>query len=250
MPFTILGSQQSDVLQGAQITLTTLFETFPGSGQGAPASDATIGITAASTPGGGSGTPVAPTSAGLIALSADGLYQYTWACPAGQAVGDYLVTWTATVGGQSTSYIQTVTVAAVSSGSPAPGVYATLAAYRAWSGDQYTPEATVLVTLQRASEALDHYLIGAVYATDANGMPMDPMLINVLSRAVSAQCQFMIADNDPTGVKRQYSSTSMGGVTTSRVAAMTALTFPPLAPQAAAILHTAGVLGSAALIAW
>lgn len=249
MSFTILGQQQSDVLQGAQITLTNLFETYPGSGQGGSASGVTIGITAASTPGGGSGTPVPTTSTGVAALS-QSLYQYVWTCPAGQAVGDYLVTWTGTVNAVSEMYIQTVTVAAVPSGAPAPGVYATVAQYRAWSGDQFTPDALVSGMLQRASEAMDHYLVGAVYATNANGMPTDPMLIDVLMRATSAQCQFMLADNDPTGVKRQYSSTSMGGVSTSRVAAMTAMPFPPLAPQAAAILHTAGVLGSAALINW
>lgn len=249
MSFTILGSQQSDVLQGAQITLTQLFETYPGSGQGGVASGVTVGIAAATTPGGGTGTPLAPTSTGVAARSVS-LYQYVWTVPTGQALGDYLVTWSGTVGGQTLAYISTVTVAAVATGAPAPGVYATVEQYRAWSGDQFTPDANIATMLRRASEAMDHYLIGAVYAVNANGMPTDPMLIDVLMRATSAQCQFMLADNDPTGVKRQYSSTSMGGVSTSRVAAMTAMPFPPLAPQAAAILHAAGVLGSAALVNW
>jgi hypothetical protein len=154
------------------------------------------------------------------------------------------------VNGVQQTYVSTVTVAAVASGSPAPGVYASVAQYRARTGDAFTPDAMVFSMLQLASEAMDHYLIGAVYRTNANGMPTDPMLIDVLVRATCAQAQFMLADNDPTGVKRQYSSTSMGGVSTSRVAAMTAMPFPPLAPQAAAILHAAGVLGSAALINW
>lgn len=249
MPFTILGDHQSDVLQGAQITLTQLFETYPGSGQGGVASGVTIGITSATTPGGGTGTPLPTTSVGIVPQSIS-LYQYVWSCPTAQAPGDYLVTWTGTVGGQTISYQLTVTVAAIPGGAPAPGVYATTAQYRAWSGDQATPDDLVAVMLQRASEAMDHYLIGAVYATNANGMPTDPMLIDVLIRATSAQCQFMLADNDPTGVKRQYTNTSMGGVSTTRASGATGLTFPPLAPQAAAILHTAGVLGSAALINW
>lgn len=249
MSFTILGSQPSDVLQGAQITLTQLFESFPGSGQGGTASGVTIGIAAATTPGGGSGTPVPTTSVGIVPLSVS-QYQYVWTCPAAQALGDYLVTWTGTVNSQTLTYINTVTVASVATGAPAPGVYASVAQYRAWSGDQFTPDANIATMLRRASEAMDHYLIGAVYRTNANGMPTDPMLIDVLMRATSAQCQFMIADNDVTGVKRQYNSTSMGGVSTSRAAAMTAMPFPPLAPQAAAILHAAGILGSAALINW
>lgn len=249
MSFTILGNQPSDVLQGAQITLTQLFETYPGSGQGGTASGVTIGITAATTPGGGSGTPVSTTSAGIVPLSVS-QYQYIWTCPTSQTLGDYLVTWTGTVGGQTLSYVTTVTVAAIATGTPAPGVYASVAQYRAQTRDQFTPDDLVSATLQFASEAMDHYLIGAVYATNANGMPTDAMLIDVLMRATCAQTHFMLADNDPTGVKRQYSSTSMGGVSTSRVAAMTAMPFPPLAPRAAAILHAAGVLGSAALINW
>lgn len=249
MSFTILGDQQSDVLQGAQITLTNLFETYPGSGEGGTASGVTVGIAAATSPGGGTGTPVPPTSIGVRALSVS-LYQYVWSCPMAQAVGDYLVTWSGTVGSQVISYQQVLTVAAVPGGAPAPGVYATVPAYRAWSGDQFTPDDVVSTMIQRATEAMDHYLIGAVYAVNANGMPTDPMLIDVLSRATSAQCQFMLADNDPTGVKRQYTNTSMGGVSTTRAPGATGLTFPPLAPQAAAILHTAGVLGSAALINW
>lgn len=245
----MLGTQQSDVLQGAQITLSQLFETYPGSGQGGTASGVTVAVSAATTPAAGAGTPVPQTSTGVTPLSAS-LYQYVWSVPTSQALGDYTVTWSGTVNGVVHAYASTVTVAAVASGSPAPGVYASVTQYRAWSGDAFTPDDLVSVMLQRASEAMDHYLIGAVYATDGNGMPTDAMLINVLVRATSAQCQFMLADNDPTGVKRQYSSTSMGGVSTSRVAAMTAMPFPPLAPQAASILHAAGVLGSAALINW
>jgi hypothetical protein len=89
-----------------------------------------------------------------------------------------------------------------------------------------------------------------VYAVNANGMPTDPMVLDAFMRATCAQCAFMLADNDPTGVKRQYQSTSMGGVTLARAQGATMLPFPPLAPQAAAILHAVGVLGSAALISW
>ena len=208
-----------------------------------------IGITAAPAPAGGTGTPLAPTSAGVVALS-ESLYQYTWTCPAGQAIGDYLLTWSGTIATGTETYVQTVTVAAMATGSPAPGVYASTTQYQVWSGDTVTPANLVQTMLQRASEVMDHYLTGAVYQVNANGMPTDPMLIDVLTRATSAQCQFMLADNDVTGVRRQYSSVNVGGVSQTRVPAMTAMTFPPLAPQAAAILHTAGVLGSAALISW
>lgn len=249
MSWTALGNEQSDVLQGAQITFTQLFETYPGSGQGDSASGVTIGITAAPAPAGGTGTPLAPTSSGIVALS-ESLYQYTWTCPPSQAVGDYLLTWAGTVTEGPETYLQTVTVAAMASGTPAPGVYANTTQYQVWSGDTVTPANLVQTMLQRASEVMDHYLTGAVYQVNANGMPVDPMLIDVLTRATCAQTQFMLADNDVTGVRRQYSSVNVGGVSQTRVPGMTAMPFPPLAPQAAAILHTAGVLGSAALISW
>jgi hypothetical protein len=244
----ILGQEQSDVLQGAQITFVQQFETWPGSGQAAGASGVTIQIAAAATPGAGSGTPVATTSAGIQGGPAQ--YQYTWPCPPAQVPGDYLVTWTGTVAGNTLTYIQAVTVAAMPSVTPAPGGYATASQYQAWSGDLYTPGALVTVALQRASEDIDNALIGAVYAVNANGMPADAMVIGTFMRACCAQCQFLLADNDPAGIKRMYVSTSMGGVSQTRAAAVTAMALPPLAPRAAQILHTAGVLQSAALISW
>lgn len=251
MSSLILGNAQSDVRQGGQIALAQQFETFPGSGQPAPASSVTIGIDAATTPGGGSGTPVPTTTAGVTTQGGSaGLYQYTWACPASTPHGDYLVTWTGTVAGTTVTYVQTVTVATEPAGAPAPGVYATVAQYRAWSGDQITPDALVSVRLQRASEDIDNALIAAVYAVNANGMPTDPMVINAFMRACCAQCQFLMADNDDAGVKRQYSSTSMGGVSQSRIPSATGNALPPLAPRAAQILHTAGVLPSASLVNW
>ena len=250
MSFVILGQNVSDVIQGGQIVLTNLFETYAGSGQGGTATGVTIGITAASTPGRGSGTPVPTTSTGITQQGgSQSLYQYTWAVAHDQAPGDYLVTWTGTTS-QTLAYVQTVTVAAVASGAPAPGQYATVLQYQSWSGDTLTPEALVAVKLQRASEDIDNALIGAVYAVNANGMPTDAMTIDAFMRACCAQCQFLLAENDDAGIKRQYSSTSMGGVTQSRAAAMTAMVLPPLAPRAAQILHVAGVLGSAALINW
>jgi len=250
------GYEQSDVLQGGQLALSQGFETYVGSGFPAAASDVTIGITAATdpatglpAPGAGTGTPVATTSDGIIPVS-QSFYRYYWNCPQDQATGDYLVTWTGTVNATGVEYVQAVTVAAMATGVPAPGVYASIAQYRAWSRDQFTPDDLVDMYLQRASEDMDVALIAAVYPTNNNGMPTDPMVIDVFQRACCAQCAWLIADNDPHGIKRQYSSTSMGGVSQTRVAGLTATTFGPLAPRAASILHTAGVLPSAVLVSW
>lgn len=249
MSSIILGNAQSDVLQGAQVTFERLFETYPGSGQGAAASNVQIGITAAGPPAGGSGTPLAATATGVTALSSS-LYRYVWTAPASQAVGDYLVTWTGTVSSSTVTYVQTVTVTAVATGTPAPGVYATVAAYRAWSGDQLTPDAMVTVKLQRASEDIDGATIAAVYAVNANGMPTDAMVIDAFSRACCAQVQWLLANNDDAEVKRQYTSSNVGGVSVTRAAGAVMPVFPLLGPRAASILHTAGVLPSAVLVNW
>lgn len=253
MSSVILGQEQQDVLQGGQITLYQLFETWIGSGQACPASGVTIAITAATTPGGGQGTPVPATSAGILDVGDSSNYSYPWICPASVAAGDYLVTWTGTGGADGATvltYTQTLTVAAIPSGLPAPGVYATPAQYMAWSGDTATPLAVVQVKLQRASEDLDRALMGAVYAVNASGQPTDAMVIDVFMRACCAQCQFLIADNDDANVKRMYSQTNVGGVLATRAKDMQALSMPPLCPRALSILHTNGVLPSAVLIAW
>jgi hypothetical protein len=250
MASLLTGNEQSDVVQGGQVILYQQFETFVGSGYPAAASDVTIGITAAvGTPGAGAGTPV-PTGSGGIQSLGPANYSYTWACDPEQTPGDYIATWTGIVNGQAQVYAQAITVAAIPPLTPAPGVYATVAQYQAWSGDTWTPPARVQVTLQRASEDIDMACVAAVYPVNANGMPTDPMVIDLLARATCAQCQFLLADNDPAGVKRQYSSTSMGGVSQSRVGSMTGLQMPPLAPRAAQILHVGGVLPSAPLISW
>lgn len=234
-----------DVLQGGQIALTGRFYTFAGSGVPADVSSLTITITPAS----GSAPVVGPTPVGIVHAST-GVYTYVWAVPAALPVGDYTVLWQGTGPSGTVTAGEVVTVTTDPSASPAPGVYATVAAYRAWSHDQATPDATVSMWLQRASEVLDVALVGAVYAIDDNSMPTDPTVIDTFARACCAQVQYEIANNDPALVKDQYTSSNVGGVSLTRAAAATARPLPPLAPRAAAILRVAGVLPAAPLISW
>lgn len=106
------------------------------------------------------------------------------------------------------------------------------------------------VTLRRASEVIDRAMIGASYRTDADAMPTDPGIIDVFMRATCAQCQFMLANNDLANVKSQYAWTNMGGMQVTRTASAQGQVFPPLAPQAAAILQVAGALPGAPLLGW
>jgi hypothetical protein len=246
---SILLDQISQVVQGGQLTVQVMFETFVGSGFEAGAGDVTVEISAAAVPTGGEGTPVPVTSENVTTVDGS-FYSYVFDCPADQPPGDYLVTWTGVVGGAPQTWTSTISVEAIPTGAPSPGVYATVAQYRAETEDQITPEMLVRKWLRKASKVIDHATIGAVYAHTPNGMPTDGIVIQAFMQATCAQAEFMIADNDPTGVKRQYQSTSMGGVSLTRAQGTTGLVFPPLAPEAAMILHTAGVLGVAVLIDW
>ena len=247
----ILGNQQSDVAQGGQVQLTNMFETSKGSTQGAPASGVTISIdaTTLTTPGAGFGTPLPATSTGLQTVDTIN-WTYLWNAPWLQYPGDYLVTWTGTVAGVTATYYSTVTVATTFTGAPAPGLYANAQQYRAWSGDQYTPDQVVIPLMWRASEDIDNAIVAAVYPVNQNGLPTQPFVVDAFMRATCAQAQFLIADNDPSGVKRMYQSVNVGGLSYTRAKGMTTSAFPLLCPRAAEILHVAGVLPSAVLVNW
>lgn len=233
------------VAPGGAVTLTQMFETYYGSGQGQQVSGVTITITQS----GASSPVIGPTGTGIT--SADLVtYTYQWLAAADTAAGDYLAQWAGTGPDGQITYTQAVIVAAPPQLVPSPGIYATTAQYQRWSGDTQTPASRVGVVLARASEVIDRAMIGAAYAIDANSMPTDPGIIDVFMRATCAQCEFMLANNDLANVKSQYVYTTTGGMAVTRAPGAQVQLFPPLAPQAAAILQTAGALPGAALLGW
>lgn len=130
-------------------------------------------------------------------------------------------------------------------------LYATVADYRTWSGDAFTPDARVQVLLARSSEAIDRALTGAVYAVDAvTGMPTDPVDIDTFNRATCAQVAFMVAVDDDSGANARMEAVSIGGISIRRAAGTTALALPPLGPQALQILQQDGALPTAPLMGW
>lgn len=245
------ANASSDVFPGGQLELLTQFETSMNSGQACAASDVTIGITQSGAADSGIGTPVATTSEGIIELGM-GLEQYYWSVPENQVPGSYLVTWTGIRASDNTqvTYSQLAMVAANPEAVPQPGLYASVKQYRDWSGDHGTPAQIIQVKLQRASEDMDLALVAAVYRTDADGMPLDPQLANVLVRATSAQVQWLLGDNDDAGVKRQYASTNVAGVSMSRTRSSQGGALPRLCPRALSILRVNGVLPAAPLLNW
>lgn len=239
------------VFAAGQATFRVQFETYKGSGQECGATGVTISIVASGATDSGTGSPVPVTSAGIAQL-AEGLFEYTWTVAADAVPGSYVVTWT---GNRSTddmtvTYTQTVDVAPDPESVPLPGCYASVKQYRDRTNDQFTPAERVQVALQLATEDIDLALLAAVYPVDADGMPSNPQQAVMIARATAAQCQYVLAVNDDAGVKSEYSSTSIAGLSQVRAARMQAGALRPVCRQSLGILRTAGVLPSSVMIGW
>lgn len=131
-------------------------------------------------------------------------------------------------------------------------MYATLADYRAYTGDAVTPDATVTAKLTMASEDLDgQALVGAVYPTDPQGYPTDAGLLDVLMKATCRQVQFMLDMDDDTGVKQRLDSVRVGSLSFTRGKNVSVGSgMYPIGPRVLALLHGSGVLGTAPMINW
>ncbi len=118
-------------------------------------------------------------------------------------------------------------------------VYATAADFEAFTGKP-APDG-IASSLARASERVDELLLGAVYDTDDNEMPTDPKEREAIMRATCAQAAFMLATGDPYGVAAAFKDIAIGSVRLSRAGGGGAAPARH-APDAARILHTAGLL--------
>jgi hypothetical protein len=231
---------------GGQIVLQAGFETYLGSGFEQAVSSPSITI----TPAAGGSALIGPAGTGITEVD-PATYTYAWNVATTVSPGDYAVLWSATGPSSTLQISQTVTISALVTQTPGPGVYATAAQYSAWSGDTSTPASVLTPALRRATETIDLYAIGAVYAVNADGLPTDPSVIDAFMRATCAQCAFELANNDPTLTKSQFSSTAISGsISQTRAGGATMQIQPPLAPRAATILRTVGVLPSAPLLGW
>lgn len=117
-------------------------------------------------------------------------------------------------------------------------VYATSDDYAAFTG-QPAPEGTD-AALARASERIDELLIGAVYDVDEQEMPTDPVKREAITRATCAQAAWSLALGDPYGVAAAFKDISIGSVRLG--GRNTEGGSPRHAPDAARILHVAGLL--------
>jgi len=66
--------------------------------------------------------------------------------------------------------------------------------------------------LERASDVVDEILIGAVYATDDSGNPVDSAVIAAFKKATLYQAFFAMEVGDETGANDRFQSATQGGV--------------------------------------
>ncbi|MGW4639555.1 hypothetical protein ACWEN6_13555 [Sphaerisporangium sp. NPDC004334] len=117
--------------------------------------------------------------------------------------------------------------------------YATSADYVNYTGQ--TPPADIARRLERASERVDEMLLSAVYATNNAGLPTDPDEADALKRATCAQAAWLIEHGDEYGVAAAFSEVEIASVRIKRAGGDTGSPARH-SPDAAAILHTAGLL--------
>ena len=125
-------------------------------------------------------------------------------------------------------------------------VYASSADYDDYVGKR-GPDSIDRRSFVAASRHIDRELRGAVYATDAHGMPTDPAIRKALRDATCAQVEAWVAAGDPTGTGAvtQFSSVSIGDVTLTRRpdnASGVAGNGTRLAEKAITVLMDAGLL--------
>ncbi|MDC2953383.1 hypothetical protein PO587_02815 [Streptomyces gilvifuscus] len=95
--------------------------------------------------------------------------------------------------------------------------------------------------LEKASRRLDRLLIGAIYPTDADGLPTDPELIEVFREAVCIQAQYIAALGDETGAMANVSQMELGNQKIVRALSVVGSGTPRVAPDLLDLLQTKGL---------
>lgn len=97
--------------------------------------------------------------------------------------------------------------------------------------------------LVRASEVVNDHTITAVYDTDDGGNPTDSVVLEALSKAVSAQVEYWLAGDEEDDVLGPVVSVGISGVQLQYGSGVNRPTPSYLAPRAARHLRSAGLLG-------
>jgi hypothetical protein len=95
--------------------------------------------------------------------------------------------------------------------------------------------------LERATDAVNELLVGAVWATSSTtGLPTDSTVADKLREAVCIQAHYMAEQDDELGTRPLYDSVSTGGVSYSRAAGANGALPSRHAPALLSYIRTAG----------
>ncbi|ROP53279.1 hypothetical protein [Streptomyces sp. PanSC9] len=118
--------------------------------------------------------------------------------------------------------------------------YATVAEFTEFLDPDPVP-ANAARLLDRASTRLDQLLMGAVYKTDDDGLPLDPALAAVFREAVCIQAQYIDSLGDETGAMANVSQMSLGNQQIVRALSVVGSGTPRVSPDLVALLQTRGL---------
>lgn len=121
--------------------------------------------------------------------------------------------------------------------------YATAADVGTWLGGTTPADADRL--LSRASDLLDETLLTAVYDTDTAGLPTDSTVAAALRDAACAQVEFWTVGDEEDDILGPVQGVAVAGLQVQYGAGDNRATPMYLAPRAARILRTAGLLTAA-----
>ncbi len=114
--------------------------------------------------------------------------------------------------------------------------YATAQDYVEYAGN--AGPADIERRLARASERIDELLVTALYETDDQELPVDPVLRDAVKRATCAQAAWVLAVGDEFGTASAFKDVTMGTVRLTRADGEGAA--PRYAQDAVSILLQAG----------
>ncbi|MGI5515298.1 hypothetical protein [Streptomyces sp. CA-106131] len=95
--------------------------------------------------------------------------------------------------------------------------------------------------LKRVSTTIDKLLVGTVYKTDQDGLPVDPDLLSAIKDCVCMQAQYLTALQDETGAMRNVSKMSMGNQLLARTFSLSKDGTSRICPDVLDLLQVSGL---------
>lgn len=196
-----------------------------------PFDDTTDVLLQVTAPDGDVSSPTASSEDGGNTWTAD--IEFTLA-------GLYTLKWVVSGTGASTSYEEIGVRPAPDYVDPYLRVYATTTDLANFLRD--VPPEHARKSLENASQLLEGALLTAIYPTDIDGYPTNPVHAAAFARAVCAIVEWWVETGDELGAGADWASASAGGVSVTKGGKSTTTTSRELPAKAWLALNQVGVL--------